>query len=175
MLAFDLVGSLFSYNQVSTLDQAWTKQTNHIITLCTSSISVFMYVRKLLHTTETDDCYDFLGLYCLEMNRPCFELVEETKHNKNWRLNRFNGFWYLMWPLFASLFHPEEHIFTIVFSNGCNSAYSQNNQLDFKLTWNVDTVLHPNNNHPKCRQNAVFIWNGIYSEVVLIHEMKNPF
>ena len=35
-------------------------------------------------------------------------------------------------------------------------------------------VQPPNNNDPKCRQNAVFIWNGLY-EVFWIHVKKLPF
>ena len=30
----------------------------------------------------------------------------------------------------------------------------------------LTTLLPPNNNHPKCIQNAVFIWNGLFSEAV---------
>ena len=37
------------------------------------------------------------------------------------------------------------------------------------------TVLPPNYNHPKCRQNAIFVLNGLYSEVFLIHEKKHTF
>ena len=39
----------------------------------------------------------------------------------------------------------------------------------------LNTVLPPNNYHPKCRQNAVFIWNGLYSEVFMIHEKNHSF
>ena len=36
-------------------------------------------------------------------------------------------------------------------------------------------MLSPKNNHLKCRQNAVFIWKGLYSEVFLIHKKTHPF
>ena len=32
------------------------------------------------------------------------------------------------------------------------------------------TVLPPNNNYPKCRQNEIFIWNGLY-----LHDKKRVF
>ena len=35
-------------------------------------------------------------------------------------------------------------------------------------------VLPPKNNHPKCRQNVVFIWNGLFSGLLILG-MKDLF
>ena len=39
----------------------------------------------------------------------------------------------------------------------------------------MNTALPHNNNHPKCRQNIVIIWNGLYSVVFLTNKKKHPF
>ena len=42
-------------------------------------------------------------------------------------------------------------------------------------TYILITELPPDNNHPKSRQNVVFIWNGLNSEVFLVHDKKHRF
>ena len=56
------------------------------------------------------------------------------------------------------------HTFTI------DNSRSDSTEWFLLLAFYTSTELPPNNNHPKCRQNVVFILNGLYSEEFLIHE-----